>query len=385
MSADHSKRVTVWVQHFADRAYLMLQWYDPDTGKRKSRSAETNNPMEAEKKRADLEYELNHGLYQEPSKITWERFRELFEAEFVSARRDNTQRNYRAALDLFERLCSPRAVRLVNERTVSAFAAGMRTVEVPGRGKGMQPSSIKVTLRHLRTALRWAVEQKLLADLPAFPPVKVPKKKPQPVPAETFERILARATDEQTRTYLLCGWLAGLRLREAFALEWEPTTQAPYIDLAGNRIVLPAEIVKAVEDQWVPLDPELRQMLLALPRHGKKVFRFLNRSGRPLSAGAMSKRIRCLARAAGVRLSMKALRRGFGCRYAAKVPAQVLQRLMRHSNIAVTMDYYANVDDAAMQAVLRNSSRNNAPLGGAQGQERGEGSAVEGRDSVDAE
>src|SRR5437764_644751 len=45
---------------------------------------------------------------------------------------------------------------------------------------------------------------------------------------------------------------------------------------------------------------------------------------------------------------------------AGKVPAQVLQRLMRHSNISLTMAYYANVDDAAMEAVLggkRSSSR----------------------------
>jgi hypothetical protein len=30
----------------------------------------------------------------------------------------------------------------------------------------------------------------------------------------------------------------------------------------------------------------------------------------------------------------------------------VLQRLMRHSSIALTMSYHANVDDAAMQALL---------------------------------
>jgi hypothetical protein len=35
------KRVTVWVQRFKDRPHLMLQWTDPDTGRRKSKSAET--------------------------------------------------------------------------------------------------------------------------------------------------------------------------------------------------------------------------------------------------------------------------------------------------------------------------------------------------------
>jgi integrase len=71
-----------------------------------------------------------------------------------------------------------------------------------------------------------------------------------------------------------------------------------------------------------------------------------------VDAVAVSQRVRDLARKAGVRLTMKALRRGFGCRYAGKVAAHVLQRLMQHANIKTTMDYYANIDDAVEAAVL---------------------------------
>jgi hypothetical protein len=39
----------------------MLQWIDLESGRRKSRSAGTDNEKDAEKARADLEYELNHG------------------------------------------------------------------------------------------------------------------------------------------------------------------------------------------------------------------------------------------------------------------------------------------------------------------------------------
>ena len=41
MSASNSsgKRVVVWVQNFPDRPHLMLQWHDPETGKRKSKTA----------------------------------------------------------------------------------------------------------------------------------------------------------------------------------------------------------------------------------------------------------------------------------------------------------------------------------------------------------
>src|SRR5690349_7112098 len=101
------KRVTVWVQRFKDRAHLVLQWVDPETGRRKSRSAGTDDEKEAERARADLEYELNHGRYQEASRMTWERFRELFEQEYLSNLRDGTRERYDDVFDLFEELCHP--------------------------------------------------------------------------------------------------------------------------------------------------------------------------------------------------------------------------------------------------------------------------------------
>jgi integrase len=355
------KRITVWVQRFKDRDTLMLQWTDPDTGKRKSKSAGTADEGEAEKQRADLEYELNHGLHEQASALSWEKFRDLFEEEYVSNLRPKSRGVHSATLDLFEELCRPKLLRSVSERTVSRFVASMRQKPTCGR-IGMASSTIRVRLEFLHTALAWAAEQRLIPGCPKFPTVKAPKKKPQPVPAESFERMLAKAPDQQTRAYLLAGWLAGLRLSEALALEREPTTEAPYLDPDNDRIVFPAEFVKAVEDQWVPLDPTLREALEALPRHGKKVFRFISRqTGGPLSVQRLSARIGKLAKAAGVKLTMKSLRKGFGCRYAGKVPAQVLQKLMRHGSISTTMDYYANVDDAVMDAVLgpkRNSSRN---------------------------
>jgi integrase len=363
------KQVKVWVQAFKDRPHLVLQWHDPDTGRRRSKSAGTADPKEAEQARADLEYELRHGKHQEASRMTWERFRELFEAEFVAGTRPNTRSNYQATLDVFETVCRPTALRGVNERTVSQFVAGLRKMKVRGR-VGCQPSTIKVRLQFLRTALRWAAEQGLLPSCPKIPAVKVPKKLPRPVPGEAFERLLAKAPDDQTRAYLLCAWLGGMRLNEAYTLERAPTEQAPYVDWGRDRIVFPAAFVKAAVDQWVPLDPHLRQALEALPPvpGSDRVFRFestTNRYGRRVvSASAVSDRVLRLAKDAGVKLSYHTLRKGFGCRYAGKVSAQVLQRLMRHSSLKMTTDYYVNLDDAVEAAVLgdrRNTSRNSAP------------------------
>src|SRR5262245_18429699 len=107
------KRVTVWVQRFKDRPHLMLQWIDPDTGLRKSKSAGTDDEKEAERKRADLEYELNHGKYQEPSRLDWHRFRQLFKEEYLAGLRATTREKYNAVLDVFEAIVKPTRLRAV--------------------------------------------------------------------------------------------------------------------------------------------------------------------------------------------------------------------------------------------------------------------------------
>jgi hypothetical protein len=79
------RAIKVWVQRFRDRPTLQLQWLDPNTGQRKTRSAGTTEAAAAEIVRAALERELNgtraaelvatipatetdgHGLRQQPS------------------------------------------------------------------------------------------------------------------------------------------------------------------------------------------------------------------------------------------------------------------------------------------------------------------------------
>lgn len=63
-----------------------------------------------------------------------------------------------------------------------------------------------------------------------------------------------------------------------------------------------------------------------------------------------------IAERAGMRLTMHALRRGFGCRVAMTLGmgnAPILHRLMRHSSMQITMDDDANVDDALADSMAR--------------------------------
>ena len=349
------RRINVWVQRFKDRPALVLQWLDPDTGRRRSRSAGTSHEKEAEKARADLEYELNHGKYQQVSRMTWERFRELFEEEYLSGLRERTKEKYQTVLDVFEQIVSPANLRGVTERTVSLFVKGMRERKRPGGKIGLAPMTVKNYLIALKSALGWAVDQKMIPALPTFPTVKVPKRKPQPIAAGDFDRLLEQAPDALWRAYLLCGWWAGLRLSDALQLRRVKSDTFPWLDPENNRIVLPATFAKSDEDQWVPLHPVLREALEKLPGTGERMFPFRSqKTGGPLSRNGVTNRVIEMAKRAGIRLSMHRLRKGFGCRVAKKLGkgnAPILHRLMRHSSMQVTMDYYASVDDALQDAI----------------------------------
>jgi len=56
----------------------------------------------------------------EASRMSWEKFRELFETEYLSGRREDTRHGYADSFLAFERLSNPTALRGISGRTISA-------------------------------------------------------------------------------------------------------------------------------------------------------------------------------------------------------------------------------------------------------------------------
>jgi integrase len=356
MSDYHPKRITVWVQRFKDRPTLMLQWIDPLTGKRKSKSAETNIPGVAEMRRTELEYELNHGLYQEASKLDWEAFRTLFEDEYLAGLRPRSREKYTTVLDVFEQIINPAKLGNFTERTVSLFVKGMRERKQRKLGKvGLEPITIDNYLIALKTALGWAVEQQLLPKLPKFPAIKVPRRSPSPWPPSRSNACWRKHPMTCGAPFSCAAGGPASASPMALPLHFEASDRYPWIDFDGNRLVLPAVFAKSVEDQAVPIHPTLRTALEALPRGAGRVFRFPSeRKGQFLAWRTVSHKIKDFAKQAGVKLTMHKLRKGFGCRVAkqlGKGNPPILHELMRHSSMQITMDYYASVDDALQDAI----------------------------------
>jgi integrase len=315
--------------------------------------------------------------------LTWQQFRERYAAEVLGGQRLKSQTKARVVFDAFEQECRPHRLADVNEELLSKFAAALRVREIKKRGKviriGCAPWTVKNYLRCLKDALAWAARQKLITAVPAFPDVKVPRILPRPIAPADWQALHAAAPSAEWRAFLLCGWYGGLRLAEAFELRRVASDSYPWLDLTADRIWLPARFVKADTDQWIPLHPELRRALAELPAAGDRLFDFRNsRTGEPLTANGAGSNVITWAKKAGVKLSMHRLRKGFGCRVAqqlGKGDAPVLHRLMRHSSMQVTMDFYASVDDVLHAKI---SELDSAPgpaaeeLRGRQAPERGQ-------------
>jgi integrase len=334
------QRVTVYVLRPKDRPTLQLQWVDPDTGARKSRSAGTDDPAQAENARADLEYELNHGLAREPSKMPWETFRQFYDEEKLAGTRVATRKKAGYVFDSFEKLARPRTLGTITERTLSQYATQLRT-------NGCRPATIQGHMAYLRAALRWAADQKFILAAPKIIMPKVPKKRNiRKISAEEFERLIGKAPTTHWHAFIATAWYTGMRRNEMLDLTWG-NRGMPHIDFKENRIWIPAAYNKSDEDQWLPLHPQLAEILKALPDQCGFLFLFRN------APREVSRKFSKLARSLGLKITLHDLRRSFGSRYAPHVSAPVLQRLMRHADIKTTLEFYTVVDDVLDEAILK--------------------------------
>jgi hypothetical protein len=89
-----------------------------------------------------------------------------------------------------------------------------------------------------------------------------------------------------------------MRRNEMLDLTWDGAGGRPWVDLAANRIWLPAAYNKSDADQWVPVHPDLAKVLQARRQARGKLF--------PLSKSPreVSRKFTRLAKNAGLRITL---------------------------------------------------------------------------------
>jgi integrase len=362
--------IKVSVVEFGDRKHFQLQYKDPITGRKKTKSSGVvksdlkRDRTAAEREAAKWEAELREGRYHAPNRITWEEFRDRYETEKLPSLADGTADRAGAALNWVETILNPSKLADLTEERLSHFQAKMRDA-------GLKEATIAGNLAHLRSALKWDKSMKMLHTIPT---VQMPKRakgsrmmKGRPITTEEFERMIKAAAtirprDTESWQRLLTGlWLSGLRLSEALKLSWNGDGELA-IDLTGKhpRMRIWADHEKGHQDRLLPITPDFAEWLLKTPeakRTGPVLALNGLLNGEPITDKRVSRIISeigekaavVVSKADGKFASAHDLRRAYGTRWSKKVMPAVLKRLMRHSSIETTMKYYVEqeADDVA--------------------------------------
>lgn len=389
-----SQRIPVKHMLPARRTFYVLRWIDPYSGKEREQSTKSKSERVAARMAREKEIELC-GIDPADDRMTWARFRERYTTEYLSTLADRTIQSFNTAADAFERICRPKFLVDVKSDVLAAFVAKRRTEskqtghaqrerkrkqlgltveeykakrklkdDSGGATKAVSKSTIAQQLRMLYAALGWAKEMRLISTIPVTRARK-PKRgsknrrlmRGRPITETEFATVcnaakIVRKGDAADWLFLLGGlWDSGLRLGEACELSYDDSTGFS-IDVARRRPVFKifSEHQKGDRDEMCPVAPEFVTRLRTVPealRRGR-VFSLAIR----YSAEYIGKVVAKIGRRSGIVVdrskeefaTAQTLRRSFGSRWALKVKAPILQRMMRHQSILTTLEYYVDVD-----------------------------------------
>jgi integrase len=385
---------------YGNRPNFHLQWKDPVTQRRKTRATKiprtgkASDRRMAERAARELENKLAAGEALIPSRLAWEEFRRRYESEVVPGLAERTGEKIRSVFDRLEAEIGPQRLWDVDEKRLSALVAKLREGKPakvrPGCSKPdpdkrigkLSESTIAGHLAHLKAALRWAKDQKLIPQMPAFPKLKRAKMstgvkvmRGRPVTTEEFERMLAvvdavvgAAASGAWKFYLQGLWTSGLRLAESLELYWDREDKL-HLVLKGlyPMLRIPAELEKGHKERLLPMAPEFARLLEAVPEAERigPVFKLDRMDGKPGRANTdrVSKIISKIGAKAKVRVDTKKtasahdLRRTFGERWAARLMPPQLMELMRHESIDTTLSYYVGRNAERTAAILWDEDR----------------------------
>ncbi|GAG49182.1 unnamed protein product, partial [marine sediment metagenome] len=192
-----SNELRVSVVEFADRRHYQMQWRDPVSGRKKTKSTgveRTGRKKDrdaAQKVAGEFEAELREGRYKPASKVTWAEFRERYELEVLQGLADNTDLKVATVFNSVEQILNPQLLSGITTDRLSHYQSELRQ-------GGRAEDTIKGHLAHLLAALRWAKDVGLLNQLPEIAMPKRAKKakvmKGRPITTEEFERMLAKVS-----------------------------------------------------------------------------------------------------------------------------------------------------------------------------------------------
>jgi integrase len=383
-----NEEVRVQVVKYPDRECLVLRWKDPLTGKVKTKSAGTSSRKDAERKAGALEKEISAGTYA-TRKLSWDQFRERLRIEMLIGKSNNTVTQYEGVLDRVEQVLKLSTPRDLTPERIAHYAAKLRADK-------LREATVGKHLRHLRSVLRWAEEVGIIDRAPKSRIKATTTAKGRPLTTEEVERALLVVPKVVGDTlagswhfYIDGLYRTGLRLAESLLLSWDGDG-IRIIDIDGDTpaVLFPAALQKNRKTQVVPLMPDAVELMRTIPaaeRHGY-VFKPVTRTGRA-SCDKASRLVKAVFEKAGITTKRETasdgsevkqfaschdLRRSFATRWARVLMPFELARVMRHSSMQTTSDFYVSTDSADISRKAANAWRNSGSKGNKSGNTEGE-------------
>lgn len=346
------KPYNVQVRQMAGRC-IQLRYWDPRERKYVRKSSGTWDLREAKELAKQLEAELRIAGCVPDRHIPWSGFVRAYEQGHLSALDGDTQTKAHTVFRHVREILRPRSLADVAQPAALVF---LRTRLLDGRS----PFTVRSYMGQLMAALGWAEEVGYLPNRPRLPRMKLPKvrAKGRPITDREFGRML-RATRHVVRRshhwrHVLWGlWLSGLRLGELMDMHWtDPLHIRPVWPESGYPVLeIPADKQKSPRDDCIPLLPSLELLLSKLPSRDGYVFQFpgtIVPRVTLIDASRVISQIGELAEvvvAPGKTASAHDLRRSCADRLlASRVDPRVVQRILRHTSLRITEDYYSGHD-----------------------------------------
>ena len=195
------------------------------------------------------------------------------------------------------------------------------------RASGLAPATVNKNYRHLKAALRKAMDWQYLIPF-KFPRQDREEKKVRYLSHEEFKKLLKAIKDDEFKLLVKLAAYSGLRSGEIIRLQWSD------IDNPEGHIRVSSRQKNRTESR-IPISPKIRAMLDLMPEpHTGKVFRFN-------SVEWVSHKFKAYATDTGLEdTRFHDLRHTFGSWLAMSgVPIKTIQELMRHKSITSTMVY----------------------------------------------
>jgi integrase len=168
-------------------------------------------------------------------------------------------------------------------------------------------------------------------------------------------KAMLKVLPEPSRTAVLIAALTGLRRSEIRGLKWEDFTGEELHVKRSVWGVHVGETKTVASGASVPVLPVLRR---ALEKHHKRStgsYIFAGGTGKPLQLGNITRRdiVPALEKAKIEWEGWHGFRRGLATTlYELGVPDKVIQAILRHANVAVTMKHYVQTSNAQAQAAM---------------------------------